>query len=136
MSARTFRMLLRIYNSEPDNTMLHWDVSTAFVHAPLEERVYMRQASGHEVPGKEQWVYLLVKALYGTKQAARAWQLHLRKLLVEVGCEPLQADPATYVRRHGGAYLMIGTHVDDLFVLFNGAGVRLKDETLEHPPHH
>src|SRR4051812_12594444 len=32
--------------------------------------VWMKQASGHEVKGKENWVYLLIKALYGTKQAA------------------------------------------------------------------
>ena len=77
MTTRTFRMLMQIYNSDQRNKMLHWDVSTAFIHAPLQERVYMRQASGHEVKGKENWVCLLVKALYGTKQAARAWQLHL-----------------------------------------------------------
>ena len=132
MATRTFRIMLQIYNSDDGYTMLHWDVSTAFVHAPLEERVYMRQASGHECKGKEDHVYLLVKALYGTKQAARAWQLHLRKLLVQAGCAPLQSDPATYVRRHGGDHLMIGTHVDDLFVLFNRGGTRLKDEVWRH----
>src|SRR6185437_9907869 len=80
MNTRTFRMLLQIYNSDADNSMEHWDVSTAFIHAPLQEQVWMRQASGHEVPGKEHHVYLLVKALYGTKQAAHAWQQHLKSL--------------------------------------------------------
>jgi len=119
MANTTFRMMMQIYNSDANNHMLHWDVSTAFVHAPLEERVYMKQAAGHEMKGKEDHVYLLVKALYGTKQAARAWQLHLRKLLVEAGCTSLQADPATYICRRGGGNLIIGTHVDDLFVLFD-----------------
>ena len=52
MSTRTFRMLLQIYNSDKSHKMLHWDVSTAFIHAPLQERVYTRQASGHEVKAK------------------------------------------------------------------------------------
>jgi len=108
--------------------MGHWDVSTAFVHAPLAERVYMRQASGHEVKGKETWVYQLVKALYGTKQAARAWQQHLKILLQRAKCLPLENDAATYVRREGTAFVLIGTHVDDLFVLHNALGTRLKDE--------
>ena len=53
MSTRTFRMLLQLYNSHEQHEMVHWDVSTAFVHAPLKEKVYMKQATGHEVRGKE-----------------------------------------------------------------------------------
>jgi len=90
--------------------------------------VYMRQASGHEVRGKETWVYLLVKALYGTKQAARAWQQHLKGLLELAKCAPMPSDPATYVRRTAKSFLIVGTHVDDLFVLFNRAGTELKDQ--------
>ena len=132
MATRTFRMLLQIYNSDKSHKMLHWDVSTAFIHAPLQEKVFMRQASGHEAKSKESWVYQLVKALYGTKQAARAWQQHLAKLLIKKNCMPLVVDPATYVRREGDAFLMIGTHVDDLFVLFNSTGTKLKDEVWQY----
>ena len=39
MSTRMFRYLLQIYNSEESNSMEHWDVSTAFIHAPLKEKV-------------------------------------------------------------------------------------------------
>ena len=91
----------------------------------------MKQASGHEEKGKETHVYLLIKALYGTKQAARAWQQHLAKLLTQKGCKPIVVDPATYVRREGEAFLMIGTHVDDLFVLFNQKGEKLKDQVWQ-----
>jgi hypothetical protein len=99
MSTRTFRMLLQLWNSVDTNRMDHWDVSTAFIHAPLLEKVWMKQATGHEVKGKETWVCLLVKALYGTKQAANAWQKHLKGLLGEAGLKPLILDPATYVLR-------------------------------------
>ena len=37
-----------------------------------------------------------------------------------------------HVRREGDAFLMIGTHVDDLFVLFNTKGERLKDEVWQY----
>ena len=72
MTTRTFRMILQMYNGHPDNMLLHWDVTTAFVHAPLKERVFMKQASGHEVQGKEDWVYHLVKALHETSSACMA----------------------------------------------------------------
>lgn len=132
MSTRTFRELLQIYNSSEGNFMEHWDVSTAFIHAPLEEEVWMKQATGHEVHGKENHVYLLIKALYGTRQAAHAWQKHLRGLLGEIGCVPLILDPATYIIRKGHGWVIIGTHVDDLFVVHNHAGRHLKKMIWRH----
>src|SRR5690348_3711007 len=81
--------------------------------APLKEKVYMKQASGHEEKGKESWVCRLIHALYGTKQAANAWQLHLRGLMVAQGFTPLILDPATYVKRVDVAFTVVGTHVDD-----------------------
>jgi hypothetical protein len=132
MNTRTFRMLLQLYNNSEENSMVHWDVSTAFIHAPLEEKVYMKQATGHEVAGKESYVYLLVRALYGTKQAAHAWQKHLRGLLSHMDFQPLVVDPATYQRRKGEAFAFVGTHVDDLFIVFNRAGAKLKEELWKY----
>jgi len=97
--------------------MEHWDVSTAFIHAPLKEEVWMKQATGHEEKGKEDWVCLLIKALYGTRQAAHAWQQHLKKLFGVVNFKPIIVDPATYLFREGDAFVVVGTHVDDLFVV-------------------
>ena len=73
--------MIQLYNSDEGNALEHWDVSTAFIHAPLKEQVWMKQASGHEEKGKETWVCLLLKALYGTKQAAHAWQQHLKAIM-------------------------------------------------------
>ena len=132
MSTRTFRTLLQVLNSDAMNMMNHWDVSTAFIHAPLKERVYMKQATGHEVMGKEIWVCLLLKALYGTKQAARAWQQHLKGLLTQVGVSPLIVDPATYAWHSGKAFVYIGTHVDDLFVVYNPEGKKQRETLWKH----
>ena len=44
------------------------DVTTAFLNSKLKEKVYIRQPEGFEVKGKEDWVYLLKRALYGLKQ--------------------------------------------------------------------
>ena len=126
MATRTFRYLLQLYNNVETHSMEHWDVSTAFIHAPLKEQVWMKQATGHEVKGKEHYVCLLLKALYGTKQAAHAWQKHLSGLLELEGFTPLILDPATYVKHDGDAFVIIGTHVDDLFVVSNEKGKPIK----------
>ena len=41
-------------------------------------------------------------------------------------------DPATYVKRVGSGFVIIGTHVDDLFVVFNPAGKSIKEQLWKH----
>src|SRR4029079_16629724 len=65
MATRTFRYLLQLFNSKETHSMEHWDVSTAFIHAPLKEQVWMKQATGHEEKEKENWVCLLLKPSTG-----------------------------------------------------------------------
>ena len=49
----------------------------AFVQAPVEEEIYVHQIKDFEKPGQETKILRLKKALYGTKQAANAWQKFL-----------------------------------------------------------
>jgi hypothetical protein len=47
------------------------DVKTAFLHGDLEEEIYMDQSDGFIVPGKENFVCMLKKSLYGLNQSPR-----------------------------------------------------------------
>jgi len=102
-----------------------------FTNAPIEETIYVHQVPGFERQGTEGKVLLLKKALYGTKQAARAWQLFLTKIFLEKGAKIHLNDPCVYMWRDGEAVLFIGTHVDDIFSLFNPAGKQLRDKILK-----
>src|SRR5207245_1819806 len=75
-------------------------------------------------------VLLLKKALYGTKQAARAWQLFLSKIFLDLGAKTNFNDGCVFMFRDGEGFLFIGTHVDDIFSLFNPAGKVLRDRVL------
>ena len=122
---KTLRVLMSIYNSNASYTCEHWDVKNAFVNAPIEEAIWIEQPDGHELANfpKDKFVLRLRKALYGTKQAARAWQQHLKQLLHACGAVPLTYDDAVYkVTTPNGGWVLVGTHVDDLFVLCNPAG--------------
>lgn len=107
--------------------MEHWDV-TAFVRAPLEETVYLRQPEGWIPSEKEGYVFKLKKALYGLKQAARAWQIHLRKIMVSVGGVVNPKDDAIFIFREGEGWCFVGTHVDDIFPVFNKQGRKIRDK--------
>ena len=125
---KMLRMILQMYNSDPTFKCEHWDVSNAFVNAPIDELIYIAQPEGHVVHGKENWVMRLHKALYGTKQAANAWQKMVITIMNKAGAKRIRADEATYqVEDEKGGFVIVGTHVDDFMVLFNPAGEYLRD---------
>ncbi|GKB53963.1 retrovirus-related pol polyprotein from transposon TNT 1-94, partial [Tanacetum coccineum] len=61
------------------------DVKTAFLNGPLKEEVYVAQLDGFVDPDHLDKVYRLRKALYGWKQATRAWYDELSKFLISKG---------------------------------------------------
>ena len=72
------------------------------------------------------FTFLSVRCMARNKPPMRG--SNLRGLLAHAKFLPLLVDPATYLRRQGNTYAAVGTHVDDLFVVFNRAGTKLKDE--------
>ena len=64
-------------------------------------------------PSKE--VLLMKKAVYGLKDAPRAWRKKLHGLLASFGLASLYADPQLYAAHNDGRCQMIlSAHVDDL----------------------
>jgi hypothetical protein len=62
----------------------HMDIKSAFLNGDLREEVYVSQPPGFIVKGQEQNVYKLHKALYGLRQAPRAWNSKLDTVLYEL----------------------------------------------------
>jgi hypothetical protein len=53
------------------------DVKSAFLNGDLKEEVYVRQPAGFIIASQEGKVLRLRKALYGLRQAPRAWNSKL-----------------------------------------------------------
>src|SRR5438046_2952320 len=49
------------------------DIITAFLYEELEERIYIEQLEEYIVSDKENHILLLLKSLYGLKQASYVW---------------------------------------------------------------
>ena len=74
----------------------HLDVKTAFLHGELKEEVYVKQPEGFEVRGEEGKVYKLRKALYGLRQAPRAWNVKLNQILKGLDFQRCSKEPSLY----------------------------------------
>ncbi|MCO5605375.1 hypothetical protein L7F22_059558 [Adiantum nelumboides] len=90
------------------------DVKSANLNGHLDKGVYVEQPPGFKVPGKEDWVYRLLKALYELKQAGRQWYLTLDHFLLKLELWCTLTDSDCYVVSHGSLVAIMIVHVDDL----------------------
>ena len=94
----------------------HLDVKTAFLHGDLKEDVYVQQPEGFRVKGKEEKVYKLRKALYGLRQAPRAWNEKLNSVLEGLKFVKCSKEPSLYRKTTSSQFLLVAVYVDDLLV--------------------
>jgi hypothetical protein len=81
--------------------------------------VYVSQPPGFVVRGQEGKVLCLIKALYGLRQAPRAWNTKLDSTLQRLGFKHSDCEHAVYARGKGTTRLLIGVYVDDLIITGN-----------------
>ena len=79
----------------------------------------MEQPEGWVVPGKEDWVCLLKKAIYGLKQASRQWNAKIHRTLLNQGFIRTYSDAGVYVysSKTNGQVCYVVLYVDDLLLL-------------------
>jgi hypothetical protein len=123
MHIKTARVLLALA-AKHKMSCRQYDVSTAFLHASLKEEVYVKQPPGHVIPGKENWVYRLNKAMYGLKNAPKAYSDHFMSILSELGFEQSTRDECLWILKKGGARVYYLFHVDDILCVSNDDFVR------------
>ena len=94
------------------------DVKTAFLHGDLEEEIYMEQAKGFKVIGKENIVCSLKKSLYGLKQAPRQWYKKIDSFMLDYGFERINADHCADIKREkNGNFIVLLLYVDEMLIV-------------------
>ena len=111
----SIRLLLAIAADE-NWEVHHMDVKTAFLNGELTEEVYVQQPIGFVVKGAEHKVLRLHRALYGLRQAPRAWYEKLDSTLHKLGFKQSEHEHAIYCRGSASGRLIIGVYVDDLII--------------------
>jgi hypothetical protein len=93
------------------------DVKSAFLNGDLNEEVYITQPPGFIAEGHEQKVLKLHKALYGLRQAPRAWNAKLNTSLVQLGFSRCRSEHGMYTRVRSNSRLVVGVYIDDLLIV-------------------
>ncbi|CAM8960871.1 unnamed protein product [Rhodiola kirilowii] len=77
------------------------DVKTAFLNENLKEEVYVSQTPGFEDHTHPDHVHILDKALYGPKEAPRAWYERLSQFLLSHGYARGEVDKILFLPKEG-----------------------------------
>ena len=89
------------------------DAKTAFLHANLDQEIYMKQVPGYEIGGANR-VLRLRKSIYGLRISALNWYLFLRETLINLGFKCCLTDNCIFYSDG----IIIGVYVDDLIALY------------------
>ncbi|GJW85674.1 ribonuclease H-like domain, reverse transcriptase, RNA-dependent DNA polymerase [Tanacetum coccineum] len=111
----TIRLLLAIAATNKWEVH-HLDVKSAFLHGDLKEEVYVTQPEGFTKEQDKGKVYRLIKALYGLRQAPRAWNIKLDNTLKSLDFKKCALEQAIYTKTSKDSTLLIGVYVDDLII--------------------
>ncbi|RVX10738.1 Retrovirus-related Pol polyprotein from transposon RE2 [Vitis vinifera] len=95
------------------------DINNAFLHGTLIETVHMMQPPGFKDTSKPDHVCRLRKAIYGLRQAPRAWYTTLRTALFQLGFKNSKADSSLFIYTHGPIICYFLVYVDDLVITGN-----------------
>nr|GFA40265.1 retrovirus-related Pol polyprotein from transposon TNT 1-94 [Tanacetum cinerariifolium] len=101
------------YATHKGFTVYQMDVKTAFLHGSLKEDMYVCQPEGFIDVDYPSHVYKLKKALYGEKQAPRAWYDELSTFLLQNGFSKGTIDPTLFTRHFDDDILVPLRNVND-----------------------
>jgi hypothetical protein len=91
-------------------------VQNVFLHGVLEEEVYMRQPPRYEESKNPNFVCKLDKAIYGLKQAPKAWYSRLSSMLQMLEFVPSKGDTSLFFFHSNGITMYILVYVDDIII--------------------
>ena len=111
----TIRVLLALAANR-DWSLWQMDVKNAFLHGELDREIYMGQPMGFQSEDHPEHVCKLRKALYGLRQAPRAWYGKIAEFLTHSGYSVTSADSSLFVKAIGGRTAIVLVYVDDLII--------------------
>ncbi len=89
----------------------------AFLHGilPPDETMFMEQPPSFEAPGKHDWVWCLLKSIYGMKQASHVWNKTFNSMILGWNFVRLSCEWCVYMCCSPTSMVIFSIHIDDIF---------------------
>src|ERR1700722_13178988 len=91
------------------------DISSAFLNRKLEEEVYMHQPEGFVEKGNN-WVWHLLKSIYGLKQAGQCWHKKLNEVFEKIGFSRITCEHSIWIYHQDDVRIVIPVFIDDMTI--------------------
>src|SRR6266851_929696 len=100
-----------------DWDLRQFDIKTAFLHRilPPDETMFMEQPLGFEELSKHDWVWRLLKSIYGMKQASCVWNKTFNWAILSWNFVHLSCEWCVYICRSPTGTVIFSVHVDNIF---------------------
>jgi hypothetical protein len=95
--------------------IIHLDAKNAFLNGKSDFAIYIQQPDGFVDINFPEHVLLLLKSLYGLKQASRIWYLTLYEAIVNLGFTASEFDHCIFISTTRN--LLIAVYVDDMLAI-------------------
>ncbi|GJX36495.1 retrovirus-related pol polyprotein from transposon TNT 1-94 [Tanacetum coccineum] len=106
--------ILLAYACALDVKLFQMHVKSAFLNGFINEEVYVAQPPGFIDFEKPNHVYKLNKALYGPKQAPKAWYDRLKAFLIKHGYKMRMVDNTLFTKKKTSNLINVQIYVDDI----------------------
>ena len=111
----SMRMLLSecASNQDKDHCLLFLDISRAYFNAKATRNLFIKIPPEDYEPGDEHKVGILMKSLYGTRDAAQNWENEYSSFLAGLGFTQGLASPCQFSMLRHGRKILVAVHGDD-----------------------
>nr|GEV17294.1 putative ribonuclease H-like domain-containing protein [Tanacetum cinerariifolium] len=101
-------------NKLDENGVIYRNKASAFLNGFINEEVYVAQPPGFIDFEKPDLVYKLKKALYGIKQAPKAWYDRLKAILIKHEYKIGMVDNTLFTKKKSSNLIIVQVYVDDI----------------------
>ena len=105
------------------------DTSQAVLYGSIgNDVVYIKAPDWWPEPIAEGHCLQLLNSIYGTRQAARRWHIHISDLMEKNGYLAVNSEKTFFMKREGEHFIINGLFVDDM--MHTTTSTKLQDEFL------
>ena len=116
----SFQIILAIA-AKNEWVMDTFDFDSVYLNSKLgdDDVIYLEQPVGHETKNWKEYVWRLLKTLYGLKQGVKNWYDTLYQVLVKLGFKRTEVDHGMFYKQTGKDTTVLAIHVNDCMVTRN-----------------